>query len=125
MKEKKWTKWVYWFTFAVAVILVYKTLDSFDAVINAIGNVFSILMPFIMSILIAYIFYIPSKNFEKLYKRIPILKKHSKFLGIITVYIIAILLITIIIKFIVPTVINNIIELINNLPTYYNNITKP
>ena len=124
MKEKNWTKWVYWFTFAVAVIFVYKTLDSFDAVINAIGNVLSILMPFIMSILIAYIFYIPSKYFEKIYKKIPIFNKHSKFLGIITVYIIAIILITIIIKFIVPTIIDNIVELINNLPAYYNSITK-
>lgn len=124
MKEKNWTKWVYWFTFAVAVIFVYKTLDSFDAVMNAIGSVFSILMPFLISILVAYIFYIPSKYFERLYKKIPILKKHSKFLGIITVYIIAIVLITIIIKFIVPTIIDNIIEFINNLPGYYNSITK-
>ena len=31
MKEiKNWTKWIYWFTFAVAVIIVYKTLDNFN-----------------------------------------------------------------------------------------------
>ena len=28
-KQRTWTKWLYWFTFAVAVIIVYKTLDNF------------------------------------------------------------------------------------------------
>ena len=124
MKEKKWTKWIYWFTFAVAVIFVYKTLDSFDAVVNGVKNVFGILMPFIMSILVAYIFYIPSRTMENLYKKVPFINKSARLLGILTVYIIAIILISITIKFIVPTIIDNIVELINNLPGYYNNITK-
>ena len=70
------------------------------------------------------IYFIFHLNILKKYKKIPIFNKHSKFLGIITVYIIAIILITIIIKFIVPTIIDNIVELINNLPAYYNSITK-
>lgn len=28
MKEKDWKKWIFWFSFAVAVIAVYKTIDS-------------------------------------------------------------------------------------------------
>ena len=124
MKGKNWTKWIYWFTFAVAVIFVYKTLDSFDAVINGVNNVFGILMPFIMSVLVAYIFYIPSRAMENVYKKIPIVKKSARLFGILTVYIIAIILIAITIKFILPTVINNIVELINSLPGYYNQITK-
>ena len=29
--KKKITKWLYWFLFAVAIIVVYKTLDNFSA----------------------------------------------------------------------------------------------
>ena len=71
MKEKRvWTKWLYWFTFAVAVIFVYKTLDNFNDISIGIGKLISILMPFFMGILLAYIFYIPCRQIEKLYKKI-------------------------------------------------------
>ena len=29
-KNHTWGKWMYWFIFAVAVIIVYKTLDNFS-----------------------------------------------------------------------------------------------
>ena len=59
--EKKWTKWIYWFTFAVAVIFVYKTLDNYVAISGWIKNLLGILMPFILAILVAYLFYIPCR----------------------------------------------------------------
>ena len=59
MKEtKKWTKWLYWFIFAVAVITVYKTLDNFTDISIWFNKLLSILMPFLMGILVAYLFYI-------------------------------------------------------------------
>ena len=51
--KRTWTKWLYWFLFAVAVIVVYKTLDSFTEIANWFENLFSILMPFIMGVFIA------------------------------------------------------------------------
>ena len=69
-KDKSWVKWIYWFTFAVAVILVYKTLDSFNEITNFIRNLFNILMPFIIALLLAYIFYIPSRKMESIYRKI-------------------------------------------------------
>ena len=38
--KSHWKKWVYWFLFAVAVIIVYKALDNFLDVIGAIGTFF-------------------------------------------------------------------------------------
>ena len=56
-KEKKViTKWLYWFTFAVAVIAVYKVLDKFGEVTTWIKELISILYPFIMAIILAYLF---------------------------------------------------------------------
>ena len=69
MGKKKWKEWIYWFTLALAVVFVYKTLDSLTAVVDWMTNLFSILMPFIFAILIAYIFYIPARKIEGLYRQ--------------------------------------------------------
>lgn len=124
MKEKKnWTKWIYWFTFAVAVIVVYKTLDNFKDISKWFGGLISILMPFFMGILIAYLFYIPCRQIEKLFKKIKFkfINKRARGLSIITVYIIAILLISIIINILIPSLSKSIVDLANNLPGYYEN----
>ena len=63
------TKWLYWFVFAVAVILVYKTVDNLGEILNWFGKLFSILMPFVIGILIAYLFYMPTKKLEKVLAR--------------------------------------------------------
>ena len=39
-KEHVIGKWLYWFLFAVAVIFVYKTLDSFADITNWFKNLF-------------------------------------------------------------------------------------
>lgn len=124
MKEiKNWTKWIYWFTFAVAVIFVYNTLDNFNDISNWIGKLISILMPFLLGILLAYIFYIPCKKIEGLYKKIKFrfMKKRARGLSVITVYIIALLLLALVIYIIIPALSKSIVELANNLPGYYQN----
>lgn len=124
MKEKKnWTKWIYWFTFAVAVIVVYKTLDNFKDISKWFGGLISILMPFFMGILIAYLFYIPCRQIEKLFKKIKFkfINKRARGLSIIAVYIIAILLISIVINILIPSLSKSVVDLANNLPGYYEN----
>ena len=119
MKErgKSWTKWLYWFTFAVAVIFVYKTLDSFTEITEWIGNLFSILMPFILGVIVAYLFYIPCRKLESLYRKIKLkfLAKRARILSILTVYLIAILVITLGIKFVLPSITKSIVDLTGNL----------
>ena len=57
-----WKKWIYWFLLGVAIIIVYKALDSFGDVMNVIGKLFSILSPFFVGIFIAYLFFMPWKT---------------------------------------------------------------
>lgn len=122
-KNKSWLKWIYWFTFAVAVIIVYKTLDSFNEIADFVRNLFRILMPFIMGTLLAYIFYIPSRKMESIYKKSKrkIISKRSRGLGVFTVYLIALILCIIIFNFVLPNISQSITDLLNNLPTYYSN----
>ena len=120
-KKKNWTKWLYWFVFAVAIIAVYKILDRFDDVSAWFKRLNSILMPFFMGVLIAYLFYIPCRKIESCFRKIKskFMQKRSRGLSVITVYIIAFLILIIVINILIPALSKSIVELANNLPGYY------
>ena len=122
MNKKDWKKWLFWLSFAVASIVVYKTIDSVSSIISGIGNFFGLIMPFFMALLVAYILYMPCKTIENVVKKTKFnfLKKRSRGLSVLIVYFITALIIFIIINFIIPTVKTSIIDLVENLPNYYN-----
>lgn len=127
MKENnKVTKWLYWFSLALAVIIVYKFLDNFTAIGQFLSNLMGILMPFIMGMLIAYILYIPCKSVENCFKKtkLKFLKKRARGLSIFTVYLIVLMIIVILVTVILPPIISSVSDLLTNLPGYYNTITK-
>lgn len=128
MKEKKGglTKWLYWFLFAVAVITVYKTLDNFNDILGWLNSLLEILMPFLIGILIAYLLYLPAKKIEKglLKAKGKLIRKKARVISIFLTYVIAILILAIIINFVLPTIIESVIELVNNLPGYYSSLTE-
>lgn len=123
MNSKEWRKWLFWFSFAVAVITVYKTIDSVSAIFSWVGNLFNLLMPFFMAILVAYILYMPSRGIENGLNKTKskFLKKHSRGLSVLLVYVIAVLIIFVIFRFVMPTITTSITDLASNIPNYYNN----
>ena len=123
MKEIKnnITKWMYWFLFAISVIVVYKLLDNFAVIAQVIVEFIDIIAPVLGGLLIAYILYIPASRIEKglqksKNKRI---KRNRRKLATLLAYIKAILLIIVIINLILPTIISSIVELVNNFQEYY------
>ena len=125
-KTKGITRWLYWFMLAVAVIIVYKTIDNVSSIAGFFQNLLGILTPFLCGILISYILYLPCRKVENLILKAKskFIKKKSRTISVILVYIIALLIIITIINFILPPVIQSIIDLVNNLPNYYNMLTK-
>lgn len=126
MKEKgRITKWLYWFGFAIAVMIFYKLLDNLTSIGETITNFFKVLMPFIMGGLIAYILYIPCSRIEKgLQKsKIKFVRNKRRSLSIFIVYLIVLLLLIILVNCILPPVINSIKDLVNNIPSYYTALT--
>ena len=123
MNSKEWKKWLFWFTFAVACIAVYKTVDSVTEIFAVIGEFLSMLMPFLMAVLVAYILYIPCRGVENWLKsaKLKLIKKHARGLSVLIVYTITVLLIFLSIKFIIPSVSESVTDLANNIPNYYNN----
>lgn len=124
MNRKHITKWFYWFTFAVAVIAVYKILDNFTSIMSFLGSLVSLLMPFILAIIIAYLFYVPSRKLEGFYRKIKINKKVARTLSVFTVYIIAILLIILLVKCVIPPISESVRDLGTALPDYYNKASE-
>ena len=126
MKSNNIKKWLYWFSLAVAVIVIYKFLDNFTAIGEFLLNLIGILMPFIMGILIAYILYIPCKKIEECFKntKLKILKKKSRTLSIFTCYLILAIILFILINVILPPIIVSVGDLLNNLPGYYSGLTN-
>ena len=78
MNSKEWRKWLFWFSFAVATVIVYKTIDSVVEIFAWIKGFINLLMPFLMAMLAAYILYIPCRRIEESFKksRIKPLKRH-------------------------------------------------
>lgn len=114
-------KWLYWFSLAVAIIIIYKFLDNFTQIGAFITNLIGILMPFIMGGLIAYILYIPCKKIEECFSKNKnkFLRKKARGLSIFTTYLIVIIILFILINVILPPIIASIYDLVSNLPGYY------
>lgn len=129
MKEEKHNikRWLFWFSLALAVIVLYNVLGNLTGIGRWIGNLMNILMPFFLGLLIAYILYLPCKKIEDLYKKTKkkrFVNKHARGLSILTTYIIAIIIIIIILNVIIPIVIQSLTDLFTNLPGYYNSVIE-
>ena len=124
--SREWKKYILWFVLIIVAICVYKLLDNFGDITEWVAGLVSILMPFIMALILAYLFYLPCTKLEEIFKKskIKLINKKARWISILIVYLIAILLIVAIFKFVVPNVYESVTELVNALPEYYNAATQ-
>ena len=115
------TKWMYWFIFAISIIVVYKLLDNFTEIRQAIGGFFNVIAPFLGGLLIAYILYIPASRIEKGFRKSKnkLIRRNARKISTLIAYLIAIAIIVVIINLILPPVISSIVKLVNNFQGYY------
>ena len=124
MKDEKimgTKKWIFWVSIGTILIIIYKFFDNFTGIGKWLGNLFTILAPFLTALIIAYILYKPCSTLENKLKKRKL--KHTRGLSILIIYIFVIIIIVLILKFIIPAVVNSISDLINNIQNYYNSIT--
>ena len=121
-ETKEWKKCIPWLILVIIAICIYKLLDNFGEITEWLAGLIKILMPFIMALIVAYLFYVPCKKLEALFRKtkIKLINKKARWLSIFIVYLIAILVIIGIVKFVVPSVYESVMELANALPGYYN-----
>ena len=116
---KTGTKWFYWFSMGVLLIIIYKILDNFLGISVWINNFFKIIKPFALAVLVAYLLYIPCAKIEKTYLSTKSLKKHARGLAVTTTYILAFFCILLVINTILPMLSRSIVDLAEQLPSYY------
>ena len=120
--KKNFSKWLYWFLLAVAIILVYKFLDNFTTIGNAIGKFIGVISPFLAGALMAYLLYIPASRIEKklLKSKKKFFKRRARGLSVFITFTLTILLIILLVNVILPVVTESVIELVNNFQNYWN-----
>ncbi len=139
MKEKfKGNNYIYWGltlfgVVACAIVLVF-LLMKMELIFLWIGKLLNILMPIFIGILFAYLLNPLVKNLEKftdkfvawVYKKIfKKNKKNKKLANILAIFLTYLLMAVFIIsfcKFVIPSLLESLNVMINNIPTYINNI---
>lgn len=121
MEEIKqgWKKRISWLLIAITVVIVYKMLDNFSNVQQWFGTFFRILKPFLAGLLISYILFMPCKKIENAISKLKFMKNRARGLSVIATYIIFVLIIIIIINCIFPVLKESVVELVGNIPGYY------
>lgn len=105
-------------------VTFYLLLTHLPQVRGAIREFLGVLSPFIIGFVIAYLLHGPSRFFEeKVYGRMekPGIRRG---LAIVTVYVIALVLITVLLQLVIPQVVESIMTLVNNLSSYMENLDK-
>ena len=120
--KKNFSKWMYYFLLALAIIIVYKFLDNFTAIGQAIGKFFDVIAPFLTGGLLAYLLYIPASRIEKGFEKSKrkFIKKKARGISVLITYIIAILIIILLVNVILPVGLDSVIELVSNIQNYWN-----
>ena len=120
-KNNFWRKYAAWLIFGIALIVIFKTIDNYKEIFSWVGNLISLLMPFFLAGLLAFILYPSCRKLECLYKKIKLkfIAKKSRVLSVATVYILLLIFIVILVKIIFPALSESIIDLASNLPSYY------
>lgn len=111
--------------FTVLLLLIK---DNMDTVWSILSMIVSILTPFLIGFLFAYILNFPykffyTKAFGKIGSKHKQLQKVKKPLALVCTYLIVIAVLVLIIQIAVPQIADNIINLLENLPVYFNNAT--
>lgn len=128
MEEIKqgWKKGISWLLIALIVVIVYKMLDNFSNIQEWFGSFFRIMKPFLVGLLISYILFMPCKKIESilLKSKFKFINKKARGLSVIATYIIFVLIIIVIINCIFPILKESVVELVGNIPGYYETLVN-
>ncbi|MBC5995236.1 AI-2E family transporter [Romboutsia ilealis] len=125
--DKYTTVSVYSFIVVCCSIIFYLIASQLNVFTGKISEIIGILQPFIIGFVIAYILNFILMFYEEKLSNIEnfesMSKKTKRNLCLIFTYITAFLIIYLFMNFVVPQLIDSVVGLANNIPTYLNNLT--
>ncbi len=118
---KRWWAALLW---ALAAVVIFRLVSAPAVVVYYIGKIFNILSPFIGGLIIAFLLYRPCDAIERLIRksRRPFWQKTARAWSLLAVYLLFLGVIALIVAVVLPALIEAIRGLIENLPTYYDNV---
>jgi len=125
MKENfERAKWLPICVIAVLLMIVYKTIDNISQVTSAIAGFFWVISPLIYGLLFAYFLYTPHRVVEKFFSKakIKFIAKRARGISTFVIFILLIVIIALISIFVMPILVNSVIDLVNSVPAYFDYI---
>ena len=118
--------WLPLFLFAVVVIVFYKVVDRLPQVFGLALNMVGVISPFIGGLAIAFVLYKPAYALETLCEKSEktFFKKHARGISVLTCYLVLTLLLAAMLYLLLPKIFESIVNLVQNLPTYYDSAVK-
>lgn len=126
-KHKKLSTWITAFFFLAAVIIFRELLMSLPQIWSGVKTVLSIMSPFIIGFVIAFILYIPSVKLESLLKKTSernFLNRHSRGISVLSVYLLGFAVIGVILVLVLPWIVRNLINLYEDREIYYDKLVN-
>jgi len=108
---------------AVVVFVAYMLATNTQALLNLGRNFLAIIMPFLIGMVIAYFLARPIANLARIFERsnIKFVKRKANALAVISSFMALVAAVIIVILYITPIISDNVIDLVNNMDTYYAN----
>jgi len=110
-----------WLIIILTVMIGYWLINNYIIVLNFIGKIVNVSLPFLIGIALAYILNIPMTKIEKILKRKIKANYKRRIISIILSLILLILIIAFVAFMLIPELIQNIELLIKNIPTLIEN----
>lgn len=122
--KKPEDQYIKFFLVGAALLLFHKLLDHITIFGSLFHSIWTALFPVTLSLIIVFFAYGPSKKLEAFFKSkdSTFLKKKARTLALLIIYTVFIAFISIIIRFLLPAIYDNLLILVKNLPDYLDTI---
>lgn len=125
MKNNKNTaQWVKLFLLGLALIVIYKAFDSLGWIWLGIREMFSILTPFVVGFVIAFLLFAPVNRLDGFFRKRKwkFFQKAARPLAVAIVYVLALVLLGGLVYVVIPALVSAVSDFVANVPTYYANV---
>ncbi len=116
-----WNYWLTRFLFVMAIVVGYKLITNYQILMDSLSNLISVLSPFIIGFIFAYLLNGAQKRLELLFQNIKLsfIKNHSRGISVLVLYLIIFYLFFLALNYVIPLMIDNIVDLLGLLPQFY------
>lgn len=117
-----WALWGKALLFVAASIAIFNILSNMEPITDSISNFLRILFPLFLGGAIAFFLNTPCNKLTGVFQRrkSSFLQKRAKGLSVLVIYLITLLIISLILSYVIPIISQNVTDLIEAIPAFWN-----